>query len=531
MSNDTLKENVNKALLELIDTRDFNASSAYRMHNQKTKLKQRSWETTKRYKALDQALREAEAATPKNPARIQKIGDDIAQVKKDREVLRRDIAAYKKTLQSRASKEEIAEQKLLAAIHALRQAEGKEVHDFVPKKISTSDLERFVLRGKIIKTQIKDIDDRLLEVQGKLHALLQDSNITHRDIGKITYQTLQNELEQIEKGQKNSSLGSIEELKNLANDFNTLSLEAQKLDEKLERIEKSKKENGLYWFFFPIIKLFIGYAHALARQETVKEQQKEKQVFALFVEARDLTQDRMRKRDLEIEHQKDVQKAKKELEQKGDTLLELRRSFHAYCSDIDTLDPYEQPKSGSIAVDRAAAAASTFVTDTAEEVRKWGEQAATEVSKGIEELRENPQKTLQRVGDNIGDAITDVWNRWRYYQPTVQEDEEREAQKEPLLSGRESPAPSDIRSPTLMAEPTPKSVKQVAKSLRVFLGNPSYINLELLIHCMHENATYSVDAPEAFKKLLNQAIDFYPELGERIIALGEEASLTRKMNK
>jgi hypothetical protein len=523
MSIDTLKKARQDALLELIEERNFNAESAHRMHKKYATLKKRASVSSQKLSALTELLSEAEGK--KDLEITQKIGDAIADVKRDRDSIRDEFRTYKDTLANRKSRIVDAVQKLQNTINDLQQAEGKKVQAFVPKNSKKSEQTRLALAAEVIQERVQTNERALQTVQTELEARLKNLSLKLTEKNEpVTYETLQAELKQ----GKNSSIVSSKELKDLAGKFSSLSMEVDQLDDKLATINQSREKSGLYRLFFPLIAFFIGYAQKKAHHKTLKTQKNEAQVFTLFYKAHDLMQERVRIRGLEIDHENKVIKAKKALENEGQDLLNLRRDLHAYCKDIDTLDAFEQPKSGSIAVDKAAAATSTFVTDTAFEVKQWGEQAATDITKGVQDLRDKPQETLTHVGTQIGEAATGFgeaavgfWNRWK------QQAQEKPPEQEPLLSGRDSPASSGSTSPSFLStEPVPESVQHVAKALRVFLGDPNYINLELLVHCMDENATYAIDAPDGFKALLDQTIDLYPELGQRIIDMDQDHTLT-----
>ena len=502
MSIDALKKELKDALIELIEAKNFNAESAYRMQKQHAKLKQDATRSRQDLLKLDRLLKQAEQENKPKKER-DKIGDNIAAVKKERNSIQGGIRSYQDTMASRKAKETEAEQKLQKAIDALRHAEGKQPQAIVPKNSNKSEQARLALKAHVLQERIQNNEMLLDVVQGELKSLLGTLSLKLREGGSITYETLQSELRKVQQGES-SNIVTSNELKNLAGKFYPLSAEVELLDSRLNSIEQSRKNSGLFRFFYPLLSLFLGYARDEARQKTLQKEKQEAKVFSLFYEAHDLMLERVRIRKLEVDHERTVCASQKTLANEKQQLLDLRRDFHAYCSDIDRLDASEQPRSGSIAIDKAAVATSTFVTNAASEVQKWSEQAATDISRGVQDLQNNPEKTLKKVGAQLGDAATDLWNRWRLHQPKTSEQEE---QRKPLLSGR---------------------VQHVAKALRVFLGEPSTINLELLVHCMDENPTYSVDAPEGFKLLLNQAADFYPELGARIKDMSHAHTSTKK---
>jgi hypothetical protein len=527
MSIDTLRKARQEALLKLIEERDFNLESAHRMHKKHADLKKRARASNQKLSALTALLSEAEEK--KDLKITQKIGDAIATVKHERDGIRDEFSAYKNTRASRNARIVDAVQKLQNAIDNLRQAEGKKIQDFVPKNSNKSEQTRLALAAEVLQERIQTNEGSLQQVQAELEALLENLSLTLKEEKQpLTYQALQSELQKVQQGE-HSSIVSSEELKRLASKLGSLSQEVENLDNKLATIHQSKEKSGLYRLFFPLIAFFIGYTQKKAHHKTLQTQKKEAQVFTLFYKAHDLMLERTRIRGLEFAHEEKVRKATKALENEGQELLNLRRDLHAYCKEIDTLDASEQPKSGSIVVDKAAAATSTFVIDATSEVKKWAEQAATDISQGVQELRDRPEATLKKVGTQLGDAATGFgeaavgfWNSWK--QPS----QEKPPEQEPLLSGRDSPTlSSGSISPSLLrAEPIPESVQHVAKALRVFLGFPNTLNLELLIHCMDENATYAIDAPQGFQALLDQTIDLYPELDQRIMDMGEDHTPT-----
>jgi hypothetical protein len=515
MGIETLKKDVKNALEAFLIIQNTHAQSADAMHKIDRTLRldyDRLGDEDDQYQIY---LRGAEQE--KNEREKVQIAERIAAIMQERRAIREKYKeTYHQPALARQKEMDDATRHLQDAIDKLRAAEDKEVGRLISKNSDVSEQERLEQEALGLQETANKNEQARLRVQHKLSELLQQTtdnlNIKDEAGQKIEREALRSELQVIAR-RGNSELKYSQETKELAYKLEALIVEIEKLEQEISKIHTAREENSLFWFFYPLLSLFLGYARDEARQKKLVQQKDTAQVMELFNQAYELMEEQRDIRTKEYELKQQLRQAQVTINREERALLDIRRDFHAYCEDIDTLDTLEQPISGSIPLDKAITASQNLMVDIARDLKDDPEQGFVKAGARIEEK-------VMEGGTKVIEMVTGLLNRWGLYSSESTEDE---PEQEALLSNDKSEQTSYAATSFFEGSPqTPLPVQYVAKALRVFLGEPSTINLELLIYCMEQNATYSIHAPQSFQDLLDQTITIYPELGARIIAMGDD---------